>query len=279
MIRLQHGPIDLLCRAWGAPDEVRAAYAQAQAAFPAVLPGLCRELERLRTQLQPPPARPLALESNVARAMVAACLPYAAGFITPMAAVAGAVADRMLAAMRAGRRLERAFVNNGGDIAFHLAPGQSLRCGLVAELAAPALDGVFTLPAERPARGLATSGRACKGQGGRSFSFGIADAVTILARTAAEADAAATVVGNAVDLPCHPAITRRPAADIDPDSDLGARRIAWAVGPLQVAEVDAALDAGRLVADALLRRGLIEGAVLALRGRFALSLPPMLEAA
>ena len=211
--------------------------------------------------------------------MVLACRPYAASFITPMAAVAGAVADHVLAAMLRGRRIERAFVNNRGDIAVHLSPGQALRCGLVTEVAAPSLDGMFMLTSECPARGIATSGRACKGRGGRSFSFGIADSVTILARTAAEADAAATVIGNAVDLPGHPAISRRPASAIDPDSDLGDRLITCDVGPLAAAEIDAALDAGRGLADALLRRGLILGAVLALRGRIATLLPELLLAA
>src|SRR5579875_2459154 len=195
-LHLQHGPIDCLCRAWGAPGEVRAAYAQVAAVFGDVLPSLCRELERLRAPLPSVPP-----EGVIARAMHAACAPYADRFITPMAAVAGAVADYLLGALSAERDLARAYVNDGGDIAFHLAPGQRLRCGLIADLAAPSLGGVFLLDAAHPARGIATSGRACKGKGGRSFSFGIADAVTVLARTGAEADAAATVIANAVDLP------------------------------------------------------------------------------
>ena len=203
--------------------------------------------------------------------MHAACVPYASPFITPMAAVAGAVADAVLHAMTASRRLDRAFVNNGGDIAVHLAPGHTLRCGLVADLADPALTGLFDLHHASPSRGIATSGRACKGQGGRSFSFGIADSVTILARTAAQADAAATVVGNAVDLPGHPAVTRLPADSIDPSTDLGGRLVTWDLGPLTPAEIDAALDAGRRTADALRARGLIDGAVLTLRGRAAFS--------
>jgi ApbE superfamily uncharacterized protein (UPF0280 family) len=261
-LHLQHGPIDCLCRAWGAPDEIAAAYRQAADAFPATLPDLCAELPRLRAPLPslPPTGR-------VARAMHAACAPFVDTFVTPMAAVAGAVADNVLAAMTAGRKLDRAFVNNGGDIAFHLTPGATLRCGLVADLAAPALDGIFELQENHPSRGLATSGRACKGRGGRSFSFGIADAVTILAATAAQADAAATVVANAVDLPGHPAITRRPADELDPDSDLGAQKITWEVGTLTRTEITAALDAGRSVAETLLAAKLIHGAVLALRGR------------
>ncbi len=273
-VHLQHGPIDCLCRAWGSQTEVRAAYGQAARFFATVLDDLCAELPLLRTAL---PARQPS--GQIARAMHAACLPFADRFITPMAAVAGAVADGVLAAMVAGRDVTRAFVNNGGDIAFHLAPGMSLRCGLMADISAAAIagnviaggralspDGTFLLNAAHPVRGVATSGRACKGRGGRSFSFGIADAVTILARTAAQADAAATIIGNAVDLPGHPAIDRRPASEIDPASDLGDRLITFDVGPLPADAIEAALDAGETMADVLLRDGLIEAAALVLHG-------------
>ncbi len=267
-LHLQHGPIDCLCRADGDADEVARAYDQAQAAFPAILPALCAELAHLRAKLPSPQPK-----GAIARAMHAACAPFAARFITPMAAVAGAVADALLAAMTEGRDLRRAFVNNGGDIAFYLAPGERLRAGLVADLAAPALDGVFLLDAGLAARGLATSGRASKGTGGKSFSLGIADAVSVLARDGAAADAAATMIANAVDLPGHPAIRRRPACEIDAASDLGARLVTTALGDLTPAEIAAALDAGRRFADALRRAGLIAGAVLALRGMIA-TIPP-----
>lgn len=264
-LHLQHGPIDCVCRAWGEDGEVTQAYRQAASRFGTILGELCAELPLLRSAL--PGDLPA---GDVAREMHRACLPFAAGFITPMAAVAGAVADAVLHALVAERRLSRAFVNNGGDIAFHLAAGEHLRAGMVTDLLAPAIDGVMVLEAARPARGLATSGRACKGRGGRSFSFGIADAVSVLARTAAMADAAATVIGNAVDLPGHEAVVRRPASQIDPDSDLGERLVTWDVLTVSGDEVRVALDAGRVVADALISAGLIEGAVLALRGQFAL---------
>jgi uncharacterized protein len=296
-LHLQHGPIDCLCRAWGDPGEVRAAYGQAAAFFGSVLDGLCAELPLLRSAL---PSR--GPTGEVARAMHAACMPFADRFITPMAAVAGAVADAVLAAMVEGRAVTRGFVNNGGDIAFHLAPGASLRCGLVADLErwthwSPALhrpstacvrmagarpevtkrgfDGFFLLTADHPARGLATSGRACKGRGGRSFSFGIADSVSILAGTAAQADAAATIIGNAVDLPGHVAIDRRAASEIDPASDLGDQLITFDVGPLDDDAIERALDAGERMADMLRLDGLIEGAVLALRGRLRVCHPAL----
>ena len=265
-LHLQHGPIDCLCQAWGTPAEIRRAYHQAAEAFAPLLAELCAELPKLRTQLPTaPPAGP------VARAMHAACTPFADRFITPMAAVAGAVADHILAAMTAGRALDRAVVNNGGDIAFHLSPGETLRSALVADLEAPEITGFFELKAHSPARGLATSGRACKGQGGRSFSLGIADSISVLAQTAAQADAAATMIANAVDLPGHPAIHRRPATSIDPASDLGARLVTWQLGPLSQPEIAAALDAGHALADALRVTGRIEAAVLTLRGHRRIS--------
>ena len=269
-LHLQHGPIDCLCRAEGPAEEIRRAYAQAVAAFPAILPALCAELALLRTKLPAP--LPTAA---VARAMHRACLPYAARFITPMAAVAGAVADHVLAALIRGRHLGRAFVDNGGDIAFHLAPGERLQCGMVTDLAAPAIDAILLLDAAAPGRGVATSGRACKGRGGRSFSLGIADAVTVLAPTAAEADAAATVIANAVDLPGHPSIVRRPAAAIDPDSDLGTIAVTWSVGPLAAEDIDRALAAGRRLAEHWVREGRILAAALALRGRMMVTGTPI----
>ncbi len=266
-LHLQHGPIDLIIRADGAPEEVRAAYAQATGAFEDVLGTLVRELAVLRTPLGD--TRP-SVEGPVARRMIDACWPYRHEFITPMAAVAGAVADHVLEKMLEGRSIERAFVNDGGDIAFHLSPGRRLDCGVVADLTAPSIDGMIALTAEMPVRGIATSGRAAKGRGGRSFSFGIADAVTVLAANAAAADAAATMIANAVDLPGHPAISRGPACEIDPDSDLGDRLVTLDVGPLPAEAVRIALAAGTARAEALRRAGHIYGAVLVLQQRFAI---------
>jgi ApbE superfamily uncharacterized protein (UPF0280 family) len=183
-----------------------------------------------------------------------------------MAAVAGAVADHVLAAMLARRDLAKAYVNDGGDIAFHLSSGEKLTCGMVGNLRAPALDGTVTLTADMPVRGIATSGAATKGSGGRSFSLGIADAVTVLADNAAAADAAATMIANAVDLPGHRAIRRVPASEIDPDSDLGDRPVTLQVGRLFESDIRAALQAGMAKAETLRQAGLIYGAVLLLRG-------------
>jgi uncharacterized protein len=259
-LHLHHGPVDVVIEAWGGRDEVAAAYRQAAAAFEGLLDGLVAELPLLRRPVgavRPEPTGP------VARRMVDAVWPHRGVFVTPMAAVAGAVADHLLAAMVQGRWLARAYANDGGDVALHLAPGQALTLGMVADVDQPRLDGTLRVADADPVRGVATSGR-----GGRSFSRGIADAVTVLARTAAEADAAATLIANAVDLPGHPAVARRPALELDPDSDLGRLEVTVGVGGLGPAEVAAALDAGAAEAERMRSEGLIVAAGLWLRGRF-----------
>jgi ApbE superfamily uncharacterized protein (UPF0280 family) len=262
-LHLNHGPIDVVLEAWGEAGEVARAYAHVEALFPEVLPALARELPILRSGDR---ARWAELEGPVARRMAVACAKFPEFFATPMAAVAGAVADHLRDVLVAGRQLDKAYVNDGGDIALHLTPGEKLVCGVVAEVVAPSLDAIVEFDAGMGIGGIATSGRATKGSGGRSFSLGIADAATVLAVDAATADAAATLIANAVDLPGHSAISRVPAVELDPDSDLGARPVTVDIGPLSSAETALALDNGLAVAEQFLRRGAIVGAFLALNG-------------
>ncbi len=261
----QHGPIDLVIGVEGEADAVRAAHEAAWARFRNVLPELVAELRALRQ----PVRGPCPLQGVIARRMWLACRPHHAPFITPMAAVAGAVAHEIVACCaRAG--LVRAWVNNGGDIALHLTPGATVKVGLLADLArfdpddvTIRLDADFTVTADMPVRGIATSGWR-----GRSFSLGIADSVTVLARSAAMADAAATVIANAVNVD-DPRILRRPANALKDDSDLGDIRVTVDVPPLGPEQVRAALQAGALRARALQREGLIHSAVLVCQHRAA----------
>ncbi|MEM9431289.1 MAG: UPF0280 family protein, partial [Pseudomonadota bacterium] len=108
---------------------------------------------------------------------------------------------------------------------------------------------------------------ATSGWRGRSLSLGIADAVSVAAGTAAGADAAATLIANAVDLPGHPGIRRVPASEISPESDLGARLVTTAVGPLSDQDCQMALTRGAALAERFRARGLIEQAQLSLAGR------------
>ncbi len=253
----QHGPIDLVLEAFGAGSEIDAAYGQAWARFETILDELAAELPALRAPLDD--TAPTLL-GPVARAMGQACAPHRASFVTPMAAVAGAVADAVLTAMTEGRALEKAYVNNGGDIALHLTPGATLTTGLVTLGVRPSFDGFSRISATSPIRGIASSGWR-----GRSFSLGIADSVTVLARSAAEADVAATLIANAVDID-DAAVRRQPACELAPDSDLGTRPVTVEVGSLAPEKIEMALARGLERAQGMARRGLIVDACLTLQG-------------
>jgi ApbE superfamily uncharacterized protein (UPF0280 family) len=256
-LHLHDGPIDLIIEAFGEKSLVEAAYVAAWRRFASVLDELCAELPLLRADPSAGGPAPL---GPVARRMAAAVAPFRARrFLTPMAAVAGAVAEEVLEAMTSGRQLARAYVNNGGDIALHLGPRESFSIGMVDRPDRPSLIGHATIGAGDHVRGVATSGWR-----GRSFSLGVADAVTVLAASAAVADAAATLIANAVDIPGHPAIERAPARDLDPQSDLGERRVTAAVGPLTPDEIKRALTSGAAEAELWRDAGLIEAAALRL---------------
>ncbi|MFE1597667.1 UPF0280 family protein [Methylobacterium sp. ID0610] len=259
-LHLQHGPIDVVLRADGAEAAVAQAYRAVAARFATLLGELVAELPELR---KPMSARPR-VAGAVARRMVAACRPHR-DFLTPMAAVAGSVADELLAAMVEEAPLDRAFVNDGGDIALHLTAGETLAVGVAGDFSrgsVPALNGRVIIRHGDGIGGIATSGRQ-----GRSFSLGIADSVTVLARDAAGADAAATLIANAVDLPGHAGIRRAPADSLDPDSDLGSRPVTVGVAPLSPEAVADALEAGRARAAAMRAAGLIRDAALMLQGQ------------
>ena len=271
----QHGPIDLVVRADGDEDAVQAVHEAAWQVFESILPTLVRELPTLRQPVQAAQGNPL--KGEVARRMWSACAPLVAttadGFITPMAAVAGAVAQQVLQCYQRDG-IARAWVNNGGDIALHLAEGQSLRIGLVTDMARALasspleelqVDGQLRVHADMPVRGVATSGWR-----GRSQSLGIAETVTVLAATAAQADAAATLIGNAVNVN-DVRIERCPADQVRDDTDLGERLVTLNVPPLDPGQILIALQHGRVYAERLRQQGLIFAALLSCQGQFAFS--------
>jgi ApbE superfamily uncharacterized protein (UPF0280 family) len=259
-LHLQDGPIDLIIEAFGTADAMRAAYAAAVARFRGLLDELCDELPLLRRPADPDRCL---LGGPVAKRMHAAVAPFAAdSFITPMAAVAGSVAEEILAAMTAAASLNKAYVNNGGDIALHLSATECFSIGLVDRPDRPNLFGRAVLRSADNVRGIATSGWR-----GRSFSLGIADAVTVLAAQASLADAAATIIANEVDLPGHAAVARLPAQEIQADSDLGCRLVTRDVGPLEPAEIQEALGRGMNRATPLLAAGFITAAAVHLQGQ------------
>ena len=262
-LHLQHGPIDIIAHV-DAPEEVRKRlYTSASNRFSTVLVELVAEMDLLK---QPWSADLPDPKGGIAQKM---CFAVRGSdiFVTPMAAVAGAVADEMLETMlfeaqkpdSCVEHIHRMYVNNGGDIAFWLNAGESFSIGVVDNPGIPELNARVSLAYESPVRGIATSGWR-----GRSLSLGIADAVTVLAGSAATADAAATLIANDVNVD-YPGILKRPAYEVKDESDLGMLPVTVDVPPLPVDQISEALKRGAQTAGNFIRTGKIEAAYLSLQ--------------
>tara|TARA_Y100001934_G_scaffold283825_1_gene407527 strand:+ start:57043 stop:57951 length:909 start_codon:yes stop_codon:yes gene_type:complete len=257
-LHLSEGPIDLVIDAEGDTGAITSAYERIARRFDGLLRELVSELTYLRQPIGKTPHR---FHGSVASRMAKAIATHHDEFVTPMASVAGAVADEMITQISNITGIRKIYVNDGGDIAFHLSPHESISIGLVTTLRTATLDGSIRIPETSRIRGVATSG-----MDGRSLSFGIADAVTVLARSAAEADVAATLIANAVDID-DPAVIRAPANELDPDSDLGDRCVTIARGNLSKEKIDLALKSGVSRAQKMVSSGSIEAALLACDGQ------------
>lgn len=180
--------------------------------------------------------------------------------LTPLAAVAGATSD-VVADFMTGREATKVIVDNGGDIAVRLQEGEEARVGIKTEIDAKSSAYLLRIRAGANIGGITTSGL-----GGRSFTKGIASAVTVLADTAALADAAATVIGNAT-LVQDPTIKRCLPETIYPDTDIPGEYVTAEVGDLSVQKIEEALQKGLQEALRIERHGHIRGAFIAVKGR------------
>ena len=262
-LHLQHGPIDLILHVDASEEIRKRLYSTAENRFLTVLEELVEEMDLLKLPWKAEQSEP---KGSIAQKMFGA-VSDSEVFVTPMAAVAGAVADEMLETLlfeaqnpdSCLEHISRMYVNNGGDISFWLNSGESFSLGVVDNPQIPALNTKVRLAYESPVRGIATSGWR-----GRSQSLGIADAVTVLAGSAATADAAATLIANDVNV-YYPGILKRPASEVKDESDLGMLPVTVDVPPLPVDQISEALKRGAQTAGNFIRTGKIEAAYLSLQ--------------
>jgi len=264
-LHLQEGPIDLIIGVDAFKDIREHLYFSAKKRLDTVLEELVSELDLLK--------RPWGLNNTVPIGRIAKRMFFAVSdldiFVTPMAAVAGAVADEIIDVMSKTvkrtdyyiENVKRIYVNNGGDIAFWLKNGSSFSTGVVDNLEKPELNTKICLNYNSPVRGIATSGWR-----GRSLSLGIADAVTVLSKSAAEADVAATLIANDVSIE-YPGIEKRPASQVKDDSDLGSIPVTVEVPALPDLQVSKALNKGAKTARKFISKGIIETAYLSLQNQ------------
>ncbi len=185
--------------------------------------------------------------------------------LTPMAAVAGTIADAT-ADFLVELGATRVVVNNGGDVAVRLVAGESLSVGIRPDVNRNDVSHKVVLTAEMNVGGVCTSGL-----GGRSLTRGVASAATVFAGRGAVADAAATAVANATYVASR-AVVRRPAEEIDPETDIKGLEITDRVGDLTESEIETALSQGISRAESLVTAGLILGACISVKGRMRCTL-------
>jgi ApbE superfamily uncharacterized protein (UPF0280 family) len=201
----------------------------------------------------------------IARKMVEAACAVAPEELTAMSAVAGAVSDGIKAFLL-DEGFELALVNNGGDIAGYSALDETISIGTARRPGGPKgpvlkIKGPFEV-------GIATSGL-----GGRSLTKGIADFVTVIARDASVADAAATFLCNATGI-SSPRITRVLAEALDPETDIAGEWVTLERGELERPELEEALHEGLSAARDLKNKDIIMDAVLDVGGLLASTIGP-----
>ena len=187
-VMVECGPMRLVIRAW--VGRVPQPQAAARAAEEAVT--FLERLARVRPLLGggwherlPRLREPLALK------MAASVAAVGDEDLTPMAAVAGTIADAV-ADFLVDRGQTRVIVENGGDVAVRIGDGEAVTVGIRPEVGEARMAQVIALGPERASWGVATSGL-----GGRSLTRGVVSAAMVVAGDAARADAAATAVANA----------------------------------------------------------------------------------
>jgi uncharacterized protein len=200
----------------------------------------------------------------LARKMVASVQKIGDPDLTPMAAVAGTIADA-IADFLFERGATRVLVDNGGDVAIRCRDGMPVTVGIRPSVAAPDVSQLILLGPEQEAWGIATSGL-----GGRSLTRGVVDAATVVAKNASIADAAATAIANASFLNIA-AVIRKPAESIDPYTDISGLEVTTAVGPLGDDDVQEAINRAIRKAEALAGENIILGAYVAFRSRMAIT--------
>lgn len=249
----ENGPLRMVIQAWqGTDPRLEPAAEAARYAFDCLkrVAGQLAVLKRRPADIIELPSEP------ISRVMIASVRAVGDADLTPMAAVAGSLADAV-ADWLFEQGLSRVIVDNGGDIAVRLAAGETTRVGLRPEIQHPEISHVLTLDGRHSSWGITTSGL-----GGRSFTCGVASAVTAIARTSSLADAAATSVANACFV-TGADVVQVPAEKLDPNTDIPGLLVTVKVGSLSPAQIAEALSNALKKAEHLTQKGVIWGALVA----------------
>ena len=272
-VYLEYGPLNMVLGGWRRGEPLSAELDEAAAVAVHHLKELSRVPDRTGGALfsgEEQKASVISEPPPVFSYMCAAVEATGDHSLTPMAAVAGAIADLSVEALRT-RGATKAFANNGGDIALEVGPGEKIVVGIVSSLARGKVTHTLTLTGEEGIGGVATSG-----YGGRGFTKGVADAVVILAGNARLADACATLVANAT-LVESPEVLQVKAETLDPQTDLVGQMVTKEVSALPPEIIKEALKRGEESALCLIEKGIIKGGFIFIQGEM-MAVPALLLA-
>jgi len=263
-IQVSYGPMELGIQMEG-PEE---AGARCRLELPVFARGLIRKVTDFLPLLKLKSCDLLVKDRwpGVVKRMIEASQRISPGDLTPMAAVAGAVADEVMNHIFeiSDGAVTQVFVNNGGDMALY-SPFQEVRVGVKGVSGRDGRPFILRLREKKTPYGLATSGWR-----GRSVSRGIADAVVVVASESAVADAAATYIGNAVGDDKITCVTRQKAGKLDPNSDIPDTAVTVACGKLIEAEKERAIANGMRTAKKIIEQGIVEEVGIYLQGKHIL---------
>ncbi|MDL2226091.1 hypothetical protein LJB86_00325 [Deltaproteobacteria bacterium OttesenSCG-928-M10] len=265
MALAQYGPMRLTIQAWAAGGPSTELARKAGEFSFSLLPRLAPGRELFRRDLHPFDTIKPDFAEPMFNLMVSAVRQTGLPELGPMAAVAGTVSQTVAEFLKEAGA-DKAIVENGGDLAVWLKPGQAVKVGVRLGVDNPLPSYKMVLSGDlKPFWGVASSGL-----GGRSLSQGLADTALCVAASGPLADAAATAVANHCRVD-SPAVKMAAAETLDPDTDIRGLMVTESVGELTEAEVDAALASALRYAQKLTDQGMILGAAVSLRGRLAVT--------
>ena len=256
-VLVECGPMRLVIRAWNR-DQRQTTLAR-QSAEESI--SFLERIARCRALLgRPWPQIGDLSENELAHRMVTSVRAIDDHDLTPMAAVAGTIADAV-ADWLFERGMTKVIIDNGGDISIRLKKDEKATVGIRPRVTSHHITHLVRLDAGRSKWGVTTSG-----VGGRSLTRGIASAVTVLAADASVADAASTAIANACFVE-DAGIEQLPAKKIDPNTDLANLLVTAEVRSLSANKILKAITAAQQKAEYLSQKDVIFGAFIALEGQ------------
>ncbi|WP_297493548.1 hypothetical protein [Acidocella sp.] len=256
-LHLKNGPVNVIIQAFGRPSEIGRAYDAGIERARALVIELADDVPLLQAGLTP--------YGPAARRAVAACAAVP-GALAPVTALRGAMADEMLAAMAQAGALDRAFANNLGAVAVHLAEGQTITPSAFDWPDYPRYASKVPITSTARTRGVAAAGWCFD-----AYALGCVDRIHIAAPSSAMAEAAL----GAIAAPMVPADGAEtvPATTLVPESLLDGLGV---YPPRTMSQEEAAetMAQGGAVAGALFAAGIVTLALLRVGEEHFLAAPP-----